>query len=147
VNSKEAMREACAAAGVKTVARQLGVTPTALYNQINDLAKPDVLRRFVDFADATGNDLAIEWVCEELGGCFVRNPAVSVLRGMRAGDYISSSVKEFGDMLREIGESLSDGRVTKVEAVKIRKAWEELKRMLESFALSCECGFHDQVDE
>lgn len=141
------MREACAALGVKTVAQHLGVSPTAIYNQINDSAKPDVLRKFADFVDATGNDIAIEWACEELGGCFVRNPDVSMERGMRPGEYVSSSIKEFGDVLKEIGESLRDGKITKGEAAKIRKEWETLKRLLESFALSCECGFHDHPGE
>jgi len=101
----------------------------------------------VDFVDATGSDLGVEWACEELGGCFVRNPEVSVTRGKRAGDYVSTTVKEFGDVLKEIGESLGDGRVTKEEAARIRKEWEGLKRLLEAFVLSCECGFHDHLGE
>lgn len=141
MNSKEAMKAACDKVGVKQVASVLGISPTAIYNQINDPEKKDLFQRFAEFVDACESDLPINWICEEFNGYYVKNPDVLAKNNEEAQNYITSTVKEFGDVLQEVGSALSDGKVTKVEAGKIRKEWEELKCMLESFVLACEYGF------
>lgn len=141
MDSKEAMRRSCQALGVKGVADNLGISPTAIYNQINDKNKVDILRRFVDFCDATENNQAIRWACEELNGVYIANPSLSIKHGDMDQNCISSAVREFGEVLQEIGAATQDGQVTQDEAVKIRKEWEDLKRLLEGFVLACECGY------
>jgi len=144
MDSKEAMRAACAERGIKEVAESLGVSSSALYNQINDDARGDILEKFVEFANACGNDVAIEWACAELNGFFVKNPEVTVRRGEFDGHRgVPDALKEFGDVIREIGSALEDGKVTADEAERIRGEWDRLKILLEAFVLSCEMGFLD----
>jgi len=147
MNSKDAMRAACVERGVKDVAESLGLSSSALYNQINDDSRGDVLERFAEFSNACGNDVAIEWACAELNGFFVRNPAVEVRRGDVDGSRsVPDALHEFGDVIREIGVALEDGKVTVEEEERIRLEWDRLKILLETFVLSCEMGFLDGKD-
>jgi hypothetical protein len=139
MNSKEAMRKACEEMGIKSVADALNISPSAIYNQINDEDKKDILGKFVDFVNACGNDVAINWACGELNGFFVRNPDTRVPEDIDP-NCVPEALKEFGDVIKEIGGALSDGRVTRKEAEAIRREWDELKVLLETYVLSCEMG-------
>ena len=142
MNSKEAMREACDESGIKAVADVLGISSSAIYNQINDPDKSDILGKFVEFVNATGNDVAINWACAELNGFFVKNPETQVPESMDP-NCVPEALKEFGDVIKVIGTALSDGRVTRKEAESIRREWDELKMLLETYVLSCEMGKMD----
>lgn len=146
MDSKEAMKLACRKAGVKIVAEALGVSPTAIYNQINDSSKGDILRKFVDFTAACEDDTPIRWACEELNGVFIKNPELIVEPEKAARDYVSDALKEFSDVIREIGISMADNRITAEEAQRIRKEWEELKALLEAFVLSAEFGYINKAE-
>ena len=140
MDSKEALKAACKVVGVKVVAESLGMSPTAIYNQINDPDKHDLLEKFVDFNNACENDICVKWVCEELNGTFIKNDDIKV----EAGNYnncMSDALREFGGMISEIGKALEDGVVTSDEAVAIRKEWEDVKRVMESFVLAGELGY------
>jgi hypothetical protein len=143
MDSKEAMRIACKRIGVKNVAEALGQSPTSLYNQINDQNKSDVLEKFVEFTSACEDDTPITWACEQLNGVFIKNPQIQVDQHQLIEDCVPRSLKEFSDVIKEISEALKDGKVNKDEAVNIRKEWEELKVILESFVLACEFGYHE----
>lgn len=65
MDSKEAMKKACKDIGVQEVASCLGLSKTALYNQINDPDRQDILQKFIEFNDACENDISLKWVCEE----------------------------------------------------------------------------------
>jgi hypothetical protein len=143
MDSKEAMKLACKQVGVKNVAAAIGVSPTALYNQINDSAKKDLLMKFVDFTAACEDDTPIIWASEALDGIFVKNPNIQVEAQNTLSTCVPTSLKEFSDVIKEISEAMQDGKVSKEEAVKIRKEWEELKVVLESFVLACEFGYNE----
>ncbi|MCK5845661.1 MAG: hypothetical protein KAG97_13190, partial [Victivallales bacterium] len=55
-------------------------------------------------------------------------------------DCVPEALKEFGDVIKVIGSALSDGCVTRKEAEIIRREWDELKMLLETYVLSCEMG-------
>lgn len=139
MNSKEAMRKACEESGIKAVADALGISSSAIYNQINDPNKSDILGKFVDFVNACGNDVAITWACGELDGLFIRNPDSRVSENVDP-NCVPDALKEFGDVIKEIGSALDDGKVSRKEAESIRREWDELKVLLESYVLSCEMG-------
>ena len=147
MESKEALKKACEERGVKEIAESLKISPTAIYNQINDPDKNDILNKFVDFVNASGNDTAIEWVCEELNGIFVKNPNVVATQDSMTPPYVPNALKEFSDVLLEIGKAMEDGKVTVDEAAKIRKEWDELKIVLERFVLACEFGYIDKNND
>jgi len=146
MTSKEAMKLACKERGVKEIAETMKLSPTAIYNQINDSSKNDLLNKFVDFANACDNNIPIQWACEELNGVFIENPDVRAHKERLANSYIPNTIKEFGDVITEIGIALEDGRITRKEAERIRKEWEELKILLETFVLACEFGYLEKND-
>jgi len=50
-------------------------------------------------------------------------------------------ISEFSDMLAEVSGALEDGEgIDAGEAARIRKEWEELKSLCESFVTACEEG-------
>ena len=141
MNSKEALKKSCEDRGVKEIAESLKISPTAIYNQINNPEKNDILNKFVDFANACDNDIAVEWVAEQLNGIFVRNPNVVAKHDSMTPPYVPAALKEFSDVIREISNAMVDEKITPEEAAKIRKEWDELKIVLERFVLACEFGY------
>lgn len=138
MDSKQAMKVACEDLGIKEVAKLLQISPTSLYNQINDSSRKDILTKFIEFNDACGNDHPLKWICAESGGFFVKNPDVEGLPIISNNECIPRSLKEFSDVIKEIGDALQDGKITNEEIESIRKEWDELKILLESFILSYE---------
>lgn len=138
MDSREIMIKACKELGTKHVASEMGVSTSVLYNQMNDPNRTDLLKRFVDFCEASESDAPIKWACEKLNGVFVPNRDVSVeeLEAVTT-TYVSRSVKEFGDVITVMGEAIHDGVITESEALTIKKEWEELKALLESFVHVC----------
>jgi len=145
MDSKEAMKAACKEVGVKVVAESLGLSPTAIYNQINAPDKHDILEKFVDFCNACESDVPVEWVCEELNGTFIRNGDIKV-DGGNYQNCMSDVLREFGGMISEVGKAMEDGVVTSDEAQSIRKEWEDVKRVMEPFVLAGEFGYIKDAD-
>ncbi len=138
MDSRGTMKAACDNVGIKCVADKMGVSSSVLYNQMNEDKRIDLLKRFVDFCEATESDIPIKWACEKLGGVFVPNKEVSDEElGAVTTTYVSKSVKEFGDVITVMGEAIEDGVITENEALKIKKEWDELKTLLESFVHVC----------
>ncbi len=138
MDSKEAMKKACTDVGVNNIAKYLKQSKTALYNQMNDHARNDILYKFVDFNNACQNDIPIKWACEELGGIFVKNGDVEGNQQKATEKCVPDSMQEFTDVVREISKAFEDGKVSKEEAEMIRKEWEDLKGILEAAILSWE---------
>ncbi len=141
MNSKEALKKSCEERGVKEIAENLKISPTTIYNQINNPDKNDILSKFVDFANACESDIPVEWVCEQLNGIFIRNPNVVAKHDSMTPPYVPAALKEFSDVIREISNAMADETITPDEAEKIRKEWDELKIVLERFVLACEFGY------
>ena len=138
MDSKEAMRVACKNVGIQEVANCLGLSKTALYNQMNDPDRNDILYKFIDFSTACENDISIKWACEELGGIFVKNQDVEGNSQQATEKCVPDSMQEFTDVIREISKAFEDGKVSREEAERIRKEWEELKAILEAAIFSWE---------
>jgi regulatory protein CII len=147
MNSKEALKQSCDERGVKDIAECLNISPTAIYNQINDPDKNDILNKFVDFVNACGNDIPIQWAAAELNGIFLKNPDIAAQKKKIRQTYLPEALQEFGNVIKEIGEAMEDGKVTIEEAEGIRKEWDKLKVLLETFVLACEFGFLDKNSE
>ena len=144
MTSKEALKLACKDRGVKEIAESLSISPTAIYNQINDPDKNDILNKFVDFVNACGNDIPILWAAEELNGMFLKNPEILAKKDEIHQNYVPEALQDFANVIKEIGQSMADGRVSPEEAEAIRGKWEKLKVLLETFVLACELGFLSQ---
>ncbi len=145
MDSKAAMRQACEKVGIKNIALALNISQTALYNQINDDKRSDLLQRFVDFVNACEDDTPLNWVCEQCNGLFIKNPDIQVKEVKSPTQSISDSLNKFSDVIKEISNAIADQRITLDEAEGIRAKWEELKTLMEAFVLSCEFGYHNKL--
>ena len=139
MDSKEAMKKACEDVSVAKVAECLKLSKTALYNQMNDPDRQDILQKFIEFNAACENDISLGWVCEECNGVFVKNPDTEKIKQQISDNCIPDSLQEFSDVIREISKAMKDGNVSREEVKIIRKEWEEVKIILETAILSWEC--------
>lgn len=101
------------------------------------------LDRLKKFIEVTGNRAPIEWLCQQFGGFYVINPLSEGECNEPALSATQSMLREFSDILAEVSKSLADDNsISPQEATKIRKEWEELKALTESFVVACEAGVY-----
>ncbi|GMU24649.1 MAG: hypothetical protein AMXMBFR13_47230 [Phycisphaerae bacterium] len=152
--SDEVLKVAADKIGVKALAAQLKLSPALVYKwcQPHEADDPDAsgarnpLDRLAEIIKATGDVDVVNWVCHQADGFFVPNPEVNVCK-MTADLLMGAQqlVKEFSDMLEEVSRAISnDGAVQPDEAHRIRRDWETLKRVAESFVVCCESGLFKQ---
>jgi len=152
--SDEVLKKAADKIGVKALAAELKVSPALVYKwcQKYDTRDPDTsgarnpLDRLAEVYHATGDLDVINWLCHQAGGFFCQNPEVDAKNF--STDLLMGAqqlVKEFSDMLEEVSRSIAnDGSIEAAEAKRIRKHWETLKRVSETFVVSSEAGLFDQ---
>ena len=99
------------------------------------------LDRCAQLIRLTRDPAIIQWLCQQAGGFFVRNPRIknshehgSVLPAM------NEIVQQFADLLEAITKAALHNSISGPEAVRIRKEWEELKTFSETFVHACEKG-------
>lgn len=154
MRSDEILKAAADKIGVKALAAKLKLSPALVYKwcQPHDPDDPDAsgalnpLDRLAEIVEATGDVEVVNWLCNRAGGFFVPDAEVDSRR-MGADLLVGAQqlVKEFSDMLEEVSRSIADdGTIDQPEAVKIRRHWEMLKRVAESFVLSSEAGLFTQ---
>ena len=152
--SHEVLREAADKIGVKALAADLKLSPALVYKwcQERDPDDPDSsgarnpLDRLAEIVHATGDIDVLNWLCHQAGGFFSPNPQVDV-RDFDTDLLMGAQqlVKEFSDMLEEVSRSIADdGLIERAEANRIRRHWENLKRVAESFVVSGEAGLFDR---
>lgn len=152
--SDEVLRRAADKIGVKALAAELKLSQALIYKwcQPHDGDDPDSsgainpLDRVAEVYDSTQDPELINWLCQRAGGFFVPNPEVKP--ATRETELLMATqrlVKEFSDMLEEVGRSVSDdGAIAAIEADRIRRHWETLKRVAETFVVAGERGMFRQ---
>lgn len=143
--SHEVLRDAFEKVSPKEVADFLGVSLSLVYKWAQPaeegkgggLANP--LDRVESLMQATRDYRLIKWLCHRLGGYFVKNPSgAEANKGLVPAT--NDILQEFADLLGAITDSAADQKVTKEESRLIRRHWDELKSITESFVKSCEEG-------
>ena len=132
-------------AGVKDVAARLGLSTSLVYkwcqpsNGDSAAGSANPLDRLEHLCRLTKSQEPILWLCERMGGIFVHNPPA---RRTREADLLPATrriLREFSDLLDVITRSAeNDGEVDDREAARIRREWENLKRIAEEFVCGCE---------
>ena len=160
MDSCDVLKNAIAAVGAKEVAHELGLSVSMIYKWCETPSKQwdddqsgarNPLDRIAEIIRVTGNNGAVDWLCNMAGGFFVANPQsteeepldIEVLR------HVQNLTKEFADVLSEVTTALSNDKwIDENEAQKIRKEWEELKSLAEGFVVACERGaYAETADE
>lgn len=155
MRSDEVLREVIHEAGVKRVAAELKLSRSLVYKWCQTKEDPDdsgadnPLDRLSRLMEVTQSSKPLQWLCEQAGGYFVVNPAVNAQAPGAVLDATQRLLAEFSEMLGAVSKSYGDdSSIDAQEATHIRKEWEDLKQLAESFVTACEQGaFEDNESE
>jgi len=99
------------------------------------------LDRVLEICRITGDEHAIDWLCQQTDSFRTENPETHTLTSPTFLENTQSILKEFSDVLEAVTESYAHGNeIDETEAARIRKEWEELKSIAETFVQACEAG-------
>lgn len=144
MKSHEVLKKSMEHTGVKTIASDLGVSPSLLYKWCQPREEPtdsgatNPLDRLAKIFEATGDEHIISWLCQKADGFYCPNPKTEA-------DTPRSSYPSF--LLQVVSASYSDnGTICEKDTEKIRMEWEELKSVGESFLKACEKGNFSEAE-
>jgi len=144
MHSHELLREVIHATGPKQVAADLGLSLSLIYKwaepnqEGSGAANP--LDRIEQLIRATNDPRLAQWLCEKAGGFFIHNPRTLHPHPDYLIPATNQIVQEFADLLAVIATAAGDNHINKTESRDIRRRWEELKTVTESFVRCCEEG-------
>ena len=150
MQSHEVLREVFKKTSAKQIAADLGLSLSLIYKWTEPPSDDagsganNPLDRVGQLVKSTRDPRIAQWVAEQTGGFFIRNPA-SLSHPGQLIPLTTDIVQEFADMLATIASSAADNKITPEEAKKIRARWEELKTATEGFVASCEEGNFDEI--
>jgi transposase len=153
MDSHEVVRRALEATSPKEIAAEMGVSLSLVYKW----SQPDEgtgsgarnpLDRVLQLYELTKEDHLLQWLCQQAGGYFVKNPPSTCKKGFEVMPATQEIVQQFAGLLAAISQAALDNTITDKEAAEIRHVWDELKRYTEGFVRCCEEGdFADLADE
>ena len=145
MQSHELLREVLKTSSAKQVAADLGLSLSMIYKwaepdegdgsgSVNPLDRVEMLLR------STNDPRLVHWICQRAGGFFIRNPKTTNAHPDYLIPATNEIVQEFADLLAVIALAAGDNHVDTAEARSIRKRWEDLKTVTETFVACCENG-------
>jgi hypothetical protein len=145
MESHEVMKEVLKKTSAKQIAADMGLSLSLIYKWA-ELPEDDSgsgtgspLDRVGQLIRITKDASVAQWVCEQAGGFYIRNPN-NLPPNQPLIPLTNGIVQEFADMLATIAISSADSVITKDEAKKIRLRWEDLKTVTEGFVRAAEQG-------
>jgi hypothetical protein len=145
MDSHEVMRDVLKKTSAKQIAAAMGLSLSLIYKWAeppgdeSGSGTGSPLDRVGQLIRITGDARVAQWVAEQAGGFYIRNPK-NLPAGQPLIPMTNDIVHEFADMLATIATSSSDNVITKDEAETIRARWEELKSVTEGFVKAAESG-------
>jgi len=151
MESHEILREAFQQTSPKEIAADMGLSLSLVYkwSQPGDGKGSGVdnpLDRVAQLVRLTKNPRLVEWLCQQAGGYFVRNPRHKD-RPEHQDVFPSTNeiIQQFADLLESITNAAADRSITVVESQQIRQQWDELKAFTEGFVRCCEEGNFEKL--
>jgi len=150
MESHEVLRNAFSKTSPKAVASDLGISLSLVYKwaekQSDDgSGSRNPLDRLLKIVELSDDLRIVEWICQQTGGYFVRNPKSSCQKGFQVLPATNEIVGQFSVLLQQISTAALDHSITKQEAKEIRECWDKLKSYAEGFVRCCEEGDYDQM--
>ncbi len=145
MHSHEVMKEVLKKTSAKQIAADMGLSLSLIYKWAeppeddSGSGASSPLDRVGQLIRITKDPRVAQWVCEQAGGFYIRNPQL-LPPATQLIPVTNDIVQEFADMLATIATSSADSVITKDEAKNIRRRWEELKTVTEGFVTACERG-------
>lgn len=151
--SHEVLKKTIAGCGAKSIASDMGLSQSLIYKWCQPSGNPEAsgaenpLDRILEICRLSGDESPINWLCEQTGSFRVKNAPPQKNRSSSVLDNSQSILKEFSDVLEAVTQSYAhEQRIDPEEAARIRKEWEELKCIAETFVNACEQGTFDHTD-
>jgi hypothetical protein len=150
MESHEILKQAVNTIGAKAVASDMNLSLSLIYKWCAPNDSPDAggadnpLDRLAKIHELTGDSGPIQWLCEQAGGFYVRNPVQVKNHEDPVLKVTRVILREFTELLDAVSEGYeNDGHIDDKEADLIRCKWEDLKGISESFVVGCEKGRYD----
>lgn len=145
MESHEVIKEAFNRTSPKAVAADLQVSLSLVYKwaqPCTDLGSGsrNPLDRIKRLMELTEEPKIIEWLCQQAGGHFVRNPATTNSVPYEIETGTNEIVNQFAQLLGVITHAAADRSIGGDEAERIREVWDHLKSVTEGFVRCCEEG-------
>ena len=145
MKSYQIIKESCKKRGIKSVASEIGVSSSLMYKWSQPYdgtgsGSKNPLDRILELINAVQDPSLIEWICEQSGGYFVRDPESHQEKNYEVMPATNEIVAQFSALLGEISQAAQDNNIEKKESEKIRKVWNALKSFTEGFVKCCEEG-------
>jgi hypothetical protein len=151
MKSHELLREVFQASNPKQIAEDLGLSLSMIYKWAEPAGEglsgtTNPLDRVASLIRSTRHSAIAQWVCEQAGGFFVRNPTEHTApRPLLEATH--SLVQEVAEVLSVVSSAAIDNRISESEAKAIRRRWEKLKSLTEGFVKACENGDFHAIEE
>ena len=152
MESHEVLREAFESptTSPKEIAAEMGVSLSLVYkwsqpNSDSGSGSKNPLDRVDQLVKLTCHPEIVEWLCQEAGGYFVRNPQSSCEQGYEVVPATHTIVQQFAGLLSVVAKAAEDNSITPDESADIRKVWDKLKAYCEGFVRCCEEGDFEQI--
>jgi hypothetical protein len=150
MESHELLSQCFKKQGVKHCATELGLSAPLLYKWCepnkgtDDSGAMNPLDRVAQIVRLTGDRSPIDWLCAQAGGVFVADTSMTQKSSLpNMIQQTHKILKEFSDLIDVISKGMNnDGRIDPSESTRIRKEWQEMKTIVESFVLACEKGVY-----
>ncbi len=145
MESHEVIREAFEKSSPKEIAAEMGLSLSLIYkwaqpNTELGSGSRNPLDRIKELMDLTDEPLLIQWLCQQAGGYFVRNPAHHGDPPFEVLPATNEIIQQFANLISEISEAAMDSHISSEESKDIRKLWDDLKAYTEGFVTWCEKG-------
>jgi len=152
VESHEILRDAFEKTSPKEIASELGISLSLVYKwsqppeeEGQGSGSRNPLDRTTELMRLTKDVRIIQWLCQQAGGFYVRNPKNPDHRLRDVGPATNAIIQQFADLLESITTAASDRAINTGEAEGIRARWDDLKTTTEGFVRACEQGNFDQL--
>jgi hypothetical protein len=152
MQSHEVLREVLKKTSAKQIAAEMALSLSLIYKWAEPPADDsgsganNPLDRIGQLIHATRDPRIAQWVCEQAGGFYIRNPQ-SLQHTGQLIPLTNDIVQEFADMLATIAQAAADNTITRQEAKTIRRRWEDLKGVTERFVHAAESGNFGELPE
>jgi hypothetical protein len=152
MHAHEVMREVLKKTSAKQISAEMGLSLSLIYKWAeppeddSGSGASSPLDRVGQLIRITQDARVAQWVCEQAGGFYIRNPE-NLPPHQPLIPITNDIVQEFADMLATIAQSSADNVISKDEAKTIRRRWEELKTVTEGFVRAAESGNFGPVKE
>lgn len=146
MQSHEILREVFQGCSPKQVAAELSLSLSMIYkwaeppDPVAGSGSTNPLDRVEALLRCTNDRRLVQWICERAGGFFILNPKTNKPHPSYLIPATNEIVQEFADLLAVVAAAAADNQISEKEATQIRRRWEELKSVTESFVACCEEG-------